>query len=66
MDRDEFLKAVDRTQGRLDAAVIAYRNDPTDENHEALMAVGLEHVEAFYQEQTIDFMDRTTKPTKKG
>lgn len=52
---------VDRTHGRLDAAVLAYRADPSEANHAALMAAGLEHTEAFLNEQTIEFQSRTRR-----
>ena len=50
---------MDRTNGRLDAAVIAYRESPTEENRLALRAVANEHNEAFLREQTIEFIART-------
>jgi hypothetical protein len=50
---------MDRTNGRLDAAVLAYRANPTDENHVALMAAGMDHMSAFFKEQAEEFQTRT-------
>lgn len=58
-DEDEE-RAVNRTNGRLDKAVVAYRENPTEANREALMAVMREHNEVFMQEQTTDYIARTS------
>jgi len=50
---------MDRTNGRLDAAVIAYRESPTEENRELLRLVAVEHNDAFLQDMTVDYMART-------
>lgn len=50
---------MDRTNGRLDAAVLAHRANPTPETHAALMAMQAEHHERFLLDQTIDFQIRT-------
>jgi hypothetical protein len=55
----EFAASVDRTEGRLDAAVLAYRAEPTDANRAALMAAQREHSDAFIAEQTVDYQRRT-------
>lgn len=50
---------MDRTNGRLDAAVLAYREEPTHENRERLLAAQREHNEAFLREQTGEYIERT-------
>jgi hypothetical protein len=50
---------VNRTNGRLDAAIIAYREAPTPENRARLMAVQREHAAHFMREQTGGFIART-------
>ena len=55
----DYMIKVDRTQGRLDAAVIAHRDNPTEATKAALMAVMKEHNEAFLREQTGEFIRRT-------
>lgn len=52
---------MDRTQGRLDAAVIAYRENPTEENRVALMVIMKEHNDKFLAEQAQEFIQRTTE-----
>ncbi len=42
----------DRTNGKLDAAVLAYREAPTEANRLALLAAQAEHTARFYEEQT--------------
>lgn len=55
---EAFAEAVDRTEGRLDAAVLAYRADPTPENEAAVFAAMREHNDAFERDQTIEFQTR--------
>ena len=50
---------MDRTNGRLDAAVIAFRDCPSAANAAALMQVQADHARAFLAEQTGEFQDRT-------
>jgi hypothetical protein len=49
----------DRTNGELDAAVIAYRELPDEANLRRLMAAQRAHVDAFYRERTAEFQART-------
>jgi len=51
---------VNRTNGRLDAAVFAWRPAPSAANREALMAIAREHVENFEAEQAAEVIERTT------
>jgi ATP-dependent exoDNAse (exonuclease V) beta subunit len=51
-----FAALDDRTRRRLDAAVLVYRESPTDENLAARLAV---HADASMREQTSEFMTRT-------
>jgi hypothetical protein len=55
-----FAAVADRTDGRLDAAVLAHRESPTEENLAVLLAVQAQHAEAFMREQTTESMTRTT------
>ncbi len=57
---NETTKPQDRTEGRLDRAVIAYREDPSEINRQRLMLVQEEHYRAFMAEQTGDFILRTS------
>jgi hypothetical protein len=50
---------VDRTNGELDAALMAFREDPSDANRARLMAAQQLHVDDFFAEQTGEFMQRT-------
>lgn len=50
---------MDRTNGRLDAAIIAYRDNPTPDTYAALALASEEHNEGFLLEQTIEFQART-------
>jgi hypothetical protein len=50
---------MDRTSGALDRAVIAYREDPTEANRLRLLAAQAAHTEAFYREQSDEFIERT-------
>lgn len=54
-----MLKAMDRTNGELDKAVLAYRENPTDENREHLLRMQEAHVADFYREETEGFIERT-------
>jgi hypothetical protein len=49
----------DRTNGELDAAVIAYRELPSEANLRRLMAAQRAHVDAFRREQATAFRART-------
>ena len=49
----------DRTNERLDTAIITYRENPTDANRRHLLTLQREHVDAFYREQAREFMART-------
>lgn len=49
----------DRTNGGLDKAVIAYRDNPTPENRAVLIAAQRAHADAFAAEQTAEFQRRT-------
>ena len=51
---------MDLTDGRLDAAVLAYRENPTEENRAALMAVQREHHEAFLAQERAEIQARMT------
>lgn len=53
---------IDRTDGRLDAAVLAYRADPSESNREALMLLAAEHHAHFVAEQSEEFVIRTSEP----
>ena len=55
----EFERGVDRTNGELDRAVVAYREDPSDENRERVLAAQEAHVEAFHRERTGEAQLRT-------
>lgn len=48
-----------RDTSKLDAAVIAYREDPTEANRACTMAAMIEHNERFMAEQTAEFQSRT-------
>jgi hypothetical protein len=50
---------MNRTDGRLDAAVLCYRNNPSSRNYDLLMIAMREHHDAFLREQTIDYQERT-------
>jgi hypothetical protein len=50
--------ATDRTNGALDRAIVAYREDPTPENRARLMAASRAHVDHFHAEQTRGFIAR--------
>lgn len=50
---------MDRTNGRLDAAVLAYREDPSEENRQRLLAAQREHNDDFMREQTGAYIERT-------
>lgn len=52
---------MDRTQGRLDQAVLAYRENPTEENNKRLLEIQREHVDNFYAEQTGVYIERTRR-----
>lgn len=52
-------EAVDRTDGDLDAAVLAYRGDPSEENRQRVLRASEEHVRHFVEEQTGDYQRRT-------
>lgn len=52
-------QSVDRTNGELDAAVLAYREDPSEANRDRCLAAQERHHEAFLREQTAEFMART-------
>lgn len=54
----EFAARVD-PGGRLEAAILANRADPSPENHERVLAVMREDVDRFLREQTIDYQRRT-------
>lgn len=49
----------DRTNGELDAAILAYREDPSEENRERCLRAQQAHTDAFYAEQTGVFQART-------
>lgn len=51
---------MDRTNGKLDEAVLAYREDPTEANKQRLLALQEQHVTDFYREQADEFIRRTT------
>lgn len=50
---------MDRTDGRLDAAVLAYRSNPTPDTYAALALEAEEHHERFIADQTVDYQART-------
>lgn len=52
---------LDRTNGTLDAAIVVYRDDPSEENRAFLIAAQRAHAEHFYAEQTGAFIDRTKR-----
>lgn len=56
---EDEVSVLDRTEGRLDAAVLAYRADRTPENEAAVFAAMREHNDAFERDQTIEFQTRT-------
>lgn len=49
----------DRTNGRLDRAVIAHRENPTEETLREVMLAANEHNDAFMVEQARIFIERT-------
>jgi hypothetical protein len=49
---------VDRTNGELDAAILAYRDDPSEENRDRCLKAQQAHTDAFYAEQTEEFQAR--------
>lgn len=50
---------MDRTNGALDKAIIAFRANPTPENRAALMTAAKRHNEHFVREQTGNYIERT-------
>lgn len=50
----------DRTNGELDAAILAYRDDPSEENRERCLRAQQAHTDAFFAEERADFQARTT------
>jgi hypothetical protein len=50
----------DRTNGALNRAILAYRENPTPENRAALLAAQSAHVNHFYAEQAAEFVRRTS------
>jgi hypothetical protein len=49
-----------RTNGELERAIIAYREDPTEANRARLLAAQSAHVNDFYAEQAREFVGRTS------
>ncbi len=43
----------------LDQAIVAYRENPTDENREWLMGLQAQHANRFYRSQATEFIRRT-------
>lgn len=56
----EVERGLDRTNGELDAAILAYREDDSYENMKRLQAAQQAHVDAFYAEQAEEFQARTS------
>lgn len=54
-----MTEPVDRTNGELDAAVLAHREDPSEENRERALRAAEAHNAAFLAEQTEEFQRRT-------
>ena len=50
---------MDRTDGELDAAVLAYREDDSEANRQRLLAAQRAHDDAFVGEMTGTFQERT-------
>jgi hypothetical protein len=50
---------VNRTQDRLDAAIIAYREAPSCTTRAVLFEAMEDHRDQFFREQTTEFQDRT-------
>lgn len=50
---------IDRTNERLDSAVIAHRENPTEETLREVMNAANEHNDAFMAEQARIFIERT-------
>jgi hypothetical protein len=50
---------MDRTNGELNRAVLAYRENPTPENERRLIAAQEAHYEHFSREEIADFQRRT-------
>lgn len=51
-----FAASVDRTDGELDAAVLAHRATPTQENQVRVMAAMRRHVDALFAEERAELM----------
>ena len=47
------------SESKLDAAIQAYRENPTPENHAKLLALQAAHTNTFYASQTADYIRRT-------
>jgi hypothetical protein len=47
----------------LDAAILAYRADPSEENRARLMALQRAHVDHFYREMSAEYVSRVC-PTR--
>jgi len=62
MDRDPNTSYNSRRalQERLDAAVLAYRSDPSEENKARFYGIQVEYVSQFYAEQAASFISRTS------
>lgn len=54
-----FAELVDRTDGELDAAILAHRQNPTPENLARALAAGRAHHEHYLAEQTDEYIART-------
>lgn len=52
-------RGCDRTNGELDAAILAYREDPSEENRERCLHAQQAHTDAFYAEERAEWMART-------
>ncbi len=58
MDQND-PRPVDRTNGELDAAVVAYRENPTLPNKERLFSAMHQHSDHFYREEIRGYQERT-------
>lgn len=58
----EFAASVDRTDGELDAAILANRENPTPESEARVMAAARQHQQAFFAEERAELMAKQNGP----
>ena len=47
------------SQQQLDEAIVAYRENPTEETRRRLLALQQSHTTSFFKSQTVDYIKRT-------